>query len=228
MFKDFIRLIFPHNCPSCDNVLSRAEGAVCDECLLAIEETKFHQSPKSNELYFRFAGKVALAGAAALYFYDKRGRFKRMMQALKYGRKPQVGSFLGEFYGKMLQRDGAFANATHVIPVPLHRKRKAERGYNQSEKIAAGLAKGLGIELNTKALARVGATQTQTRKGKSARWENVKSVFELKQPVSGHVILVDDVITTGATLEACLRVLQAQETPPASIVVIALGMARFG
>lgn len=228
MFWDFIRIIFPQTCPSCDNTLNRTEGAVCDECLLAIEETHFHKNANSNELFFRFAGKVQLDGASALFFYDKRGRFKRMMQALKYGKKPQVGSFLGEYYGNLLRRDGAFSNATHVIPVPLHRSRKATRGYNQSEKIANGLAKGLGIEVDTKSLMRVGETQTQTRKGKSERWENVKSVFELKRPVTGHVLLVDDVITTGATLEACLRVLYAQDEPPASVVVIALGMARFG
>lgn len=228
MFKDLIRLIFPANCPGCENVLSKAEGAVCDECLISVEETKFHKNLKENELYYRFAGKVALDGASALFFYDKRGRFKKMMQALKYGNKPQIGSFLGEFYGKMLKREGILSNATTVIPVPLHRDRMASRGYNQSEKIAIGLAKGLGIEMDSKSLVRAKATQTQTRKGKNERWENVKSVFDLRKPVSGTVILVDDIITTGATLEACLKMFESQEVPPEAVYVLALGIARQG
>jgi ComF family protein len=198
------------------------------QCLLELGETKFHASATDNELYYRLAGKVPLAGASALFFFDKRGRFKRITQALKYGNRPQVGTFLGQYYGEKLRDAQLLNHANAIVPVPLHRSRMAERGYNQSEKIAQGLEKALGIPLVTDALARNVKTKTQTKKSQTERWENVEDAFEMRKPLSGHLILVDDVVTTGATLEACIRKLYAQTVPPQSVYVIALGMARHG
>lgn len=199
---------------------------MCVGCLLELQETGQHQQLADNELYYRLAGRVPLAGASALFYFDKRGRFKRMIQALKYKNRPQVGRYLGEYYGEKLRNLPIFTQADALVPVPLHRSRQAERGYNQSEMIAEGLSKTLGVPVNTKALLRSSKTTSQTKKTQSERWENVEHAFEMKQPIAGRILLIDDVITTGATLEACIRCLYRQPTPPESIHVLSLGMAR--
>ncbi len=228
LLRDILQLIFPKNCPGCENTLLKGEGAVCLKCLLEIGETHFHSAPQDNELYFRLAGKVPLDGAVALFYFDKRGRFKRIIQALKYGNRPQVGQFLGHFYGEKLSGIVAFSKADVIVPVPLHRSRFAERGYNQSEMIGKGLSKALGIPMVTDALVRSSKTKTQTKKSQTERWQNVEDAFELRKPLGGKLILVDDVVTTGATLEACIRELYAQPVPPEAVYVLALGMARHG
>jgi ComF family protein len=221
VLRDLLTLIFPQNCPGCDQTLQRGEGAVCLHCLLEIGQTHFHG-------HYRLAGKVPLAGASAMFYFDKRGRFKKMMQALKYGNRPQVGRFLGTHYGEVLRQVPALMQVDAIVPVPLHRSKFAQRGYNQSEMIAKGLSKAMGIPVDTRSLVRASKTETQTKKSKTERWENVKSVFEMQQPLSGKLILVDDVITTGATLEACIRILYDQPTVPTAVYVLALGMARHG
>ncbi len=228
VIRDLLHLLFPQNCPGCDNALGRGEHAVCMHCLLELEETNFHKLPADNELYYRLAGRVPLAGASAYYYFDKRGRFKKIIQALKYGNRPQVGKALGAMYGERLAGEAHLQRVDAIVPVPLHRSRFAERGYNQSEMIALGLGKSLGIKVDARSFVRNAKTDTQTKKSQTERWENVQSVFGLRQPLGGHLILVDDVITTGATLEACIRSLYAQPEPPLSIQILALGMARHG
>lgn len=196
------------------------------QCLLELGETQFHGHPADNELYYRLAGRVPIVGASALFFFDKRGRFKRITQALKYGNRPQVGTYLGHYYGEKLRKVPELTRVEAIVPVPLHRGRFAQRGYNQSERIAHGLGKALGISVVENALTRAAKTTTQTQKSKTERWENVADAFEVRKPLSGHLMLVDDVITTGATLEACIRRLYAQPLPPQSVYVLALGMTR--
>jgi ComF family protein len=226
MLRDLINLVFPRQCPGCDRDLVRGEGEVCTQCLLDIEETGFHESESDNELYYRLAGKIPLDGAFALYYFDKKGKFKKIIQALKYKKNPQVGRFLGELYGEKLKAAGAAENLSAIVPVPLHRSRLVERGYNQSEEIGKGLSKATGVPLVARALVRGEKTATQTRKSKTERWENVKDVFEMRRPLSGNILLVDDVITTGSTLEACIRTLHSQAEKPLSLRIAALGMAR--
>jgi ComF family protein len=228
LLSDLFQLIFPKNCPGCEEPLRKGEGAVCLKCLLEIGETQFHETPENNELYDRLAGKVPLSGASALFFFDKRGRFKRITQALKYGNRPQVGKYLGEYYGEKLRGTDLVTRANAIIPVPLHRDRFAERGYNQSEMIGLGLSKALGIPMVKDALLRAKRTNSQTKKSQTERWENVESAFEVRKPLGGQLILVDDVVTTGSTLEACIRTLYAQAQPPQGVYVLALGMARHG
>lgn len=225
MLRDLLNLVFPRTCPGCERDLVRGEGAVCTKCLLDIQETGFHLRENDNELYFRLAGKTPLAGAFALYYFDKKGKFKKIVQALKYKNMPQVGRFLGEFYGTQLKEAG-FPEIDAMVPVPLHRSRLVERGYNQSLEICKGISKSTGIPVVTNALVRGEKTSTQTRKGKTERWENVRDVFALRRELSGNILLVDDVVTTGSTLEACIRTLYRQSEKPDSVRIAALGMAR--
>ncbi|MFM2375567.1 MAG: hypothetical protein RLZZ165_664 [Bacteroidota bacterium] len=225
LLDDLLQLLFSRNCPGCDRPLVRGEREVCSECLLELEETKFHERPKDNELYYRLAGKVPCDGAAALFYFYKRGRLKRITTAFKYGNRPQVARFLGEYFGDRLQSAPFLRELDWIVPVPLHRSRLAQRGYNQSEMIARGLSRSTGVPVNTRALGRVIKTSTQTRKSQSERWENVKEAFEVRHPIQGTIALVDDVVTTGATLEACIRQLYAQPVPPTGVYVLILGMA---
>lgn len=226
MLDHFISLIFPKNCPGCGKSLLRQDGAVCIECLAEIRPTGFHRHPQDNELYYRVAGKVSLAGAAAYWYFDKKGRAKRIIQGLKYKNNPQAGRYLGQLWGAELAKVEFWKSVDTLLPVPLHRSREASRGYNQAAAISKGLAPALDAALPSHALVRIRKTETQTRKGKDARWQNVKDVFEVKKPLSGHVALVDDVVTTGATLEACMRALLKQPDPPAQISILCLCIAR--
>lgn len=226
MIRDLLHLLFPRKCPGCAKELVRQEGEVCLECLSEIRPTHFHKSPDNNELYNRLAGKVPINSAAALFYFDKTGRLKKIVEALKYRNNPQVGRYLGEFWAEQISGTSFFTSADVLVPVPLHRKRQKERGYNQATEIARGLALHNSAKVIESALVRSTATSSQTRKGKQERWENVRDVFEMREPLTGHLILVDDVVTTGSTLEACVRTLLAQPVPPLSIGIMTLGMAH--
>jgi len=221
MIRDINRLIFHPGCYACDRLLGRQERHVCFHCLSQMEETSFHLTPRENELYYRFAGKVPLAGATSLFFYDKAGRFQKLMQALKYQHSPQVGIFLGRYLGEML--DSSWGQA--ILPVPLHWSKEAKRGYNQAAMMGRGLSQAMGIPLMRGALSRKRRTQTQARKQGAARWKNVAGAFELKKEIPSPILLIDDVITTGSTLESCMRAMLDRQ-PELQIFVACLGMAR--
>ena len=224
MFKDFLSFIFPKKCPGCGKELVSGEGAVCMECLAEIRPAQFRQPSRENELYFRFAGRVDLVGAGAMFYFDKAGRMKRVVSALKYRNQPQVGRYLGEVWGQQMEASILADGVEAFVPIPLHPSRRRERGYNQAEEICKGLAKALDLPVLTRSLVRKRKTLTQTRKGKNERWENVQGVFEVKGDFPRHIALVDDVVTTGATIESGIRAIQAAH-PATKVTVLALAIA---
>ena len=226
MWKDLLNLVYVRDCYGCGEVLNEQERYICFDCLGQMEMTHFQEKPKDNELYYRFAGKVPIEGAAALFYFDKKGRLQKILQALKYHDAPFIGNMLGYLLGERL-KGTAFGAAEVIMPVPLHPSRMRERGYNQSLKIAEGVQEVLGIPIEENCLVRTAKTLTQTRKSKSERWENVSSAFGVKQPTKAQrILLIDDVITTGSTLEACIRTLQAQQNAVPEIYVACVGIAR--
>lgn len=153
-----------------------------------------------------FYGRVPLKQASSFYLYEKSGKIQRLLHAIKYEDQKELGYFLGKLFGNDLSIHPDFKEVDWVMPVPLHRKKLKQRGYNQSEWFAKGLAESLNKQLNTVSLERIVNTATQTRKKKFQRWENVEGIFRLdKTPdlANKHILLVDDVVTTGATIEAC-------------------------
>ena len=226
MIKHFTNLLVANSCYGCDGHLTIQEKFICFGCLSQMEETSFHENEQENELYYRLAGKIPLAGASSLFYFSKGGRLQEIMQYLKYKGAPNLGVFLGEYYGRILSGNQALNDFQAIIPVPLHRRRLLTRGYNQAEKIAIGLGKSMKLPVLSNLLTRHRQTVTQTQKGGLSRWENMAKAFRTKGVFPKKVILVDDVITTGSTLEACIRAMISGDFPPEEIFVLSIGVAK--
>lgn len=221
VITDFVSLLYPRYCFACREGLVKGEETICSGCMLELPQTNYHLDP-ANPLYKRLNGRIPLKFAAAYFLFRKGGKVQHLLHELKYNNHPEIGITLGEVYGQVLTQlqDHRFSV---IIPVPLHASRKRKRGYNQSEEFAKGLSKSLNVSY-ADALRRTTKTETQTRKTKLKRWQNVSEVFEVKNPTeieNQDVLLVDDVITTGATIEACAQVLLACGCSSISIASIA-------
>jgi ComF family protein len=222
---DFISLFFPKTCAACGYNLFANEQVICTKCLYHLPKTQFHLE-KDNPVSQVFWGRVKLEAAASLYFYRKGGKVQHMIHQLKYKGYKEIGSFLGELYGSELSSADVFKETNLIIPIPLHRKKLSKRGFNQSEIFANGLGKSMHAEVDTSSVVRTVATSTQTRKSRYKRWENVNEIFTLKNPeklAGKHILVADDVITTGATMEACVQVIL--QAPEAKVSVVSIGFA---
>jgi ComF family protein len=220
--RDFISLFFPDYCAGCFNSLVKGESLICTRCMLEMPQTHYHLQ-RENQLKLRLEGRVPLIHALGFYRFSKRGRIQHILHALKYKNQPELAVVLGRVYGQKLKE--AEFTFDLIIPVPLHATRLRKRGYNQSSKFAEGLSEILEIPFSEKVLVRSVKTDTQTRKTRLRRWENVSEVFVLTEPspIRGkHVLLVDDVVTTGATIEACAAVLHNSGCRGVSIACIAV------
>jgi ComF family protein len=223
MLKDLINLLYPLQCLACRKNLYQNESVICLECLFHLPKTNFHND-WSNAVSQLFWGRAKVEIATAFLFFTKAGKVQHLIHQLKYGKKPEIGVFLGKLFGKDLRKSPNFQEIDVIIPVPLHPKRAKFRGYNQSEKIAVGLSQTMNVPVDTTSFVRRTETDTQTRKNRFSRWENVKEVFAVDDEnalKNKHILLVDDVITTGATIEGCIRKLTAIEGVRVSVVSLA-------
>ncbi|MBL0328160.1 MAG: ComF family protein [Bacteroidetes bacterium] len=223
MLNDFISLIFPQVCASCGNSLYKNEQTLCTYCVYHLPKTNFHLN-NDNPVAKIFWGRVDIQSAAAFYGFNKGGRVQHIIHQLKYKGRKEVGFAVGKLYGYELKMCDSFKTVDTIIPVPLHSKKIKKRGYNQSEAFAEGLSVSMGVPANVKTLFRAYESETQTKKSRFSRWQNVESIFQLKDIKSlegKHVLLVDDVVTTGATLEACAQTLQQIPGIKISVATIA-------
>lgn len=206
-------LFYPELCLICARKKPAQGEMLCFTCQHKLPQTSFHLDPE-NAFMERFWGRLPIQAAAALYHFVKGGRTQQLVHQLKYNNKPVVGQRLGELYGKQLKHSPLFQDLDLIVPVPLHPKKRHQRGYNQSETFAQGLSASMGLPWLAHALERRSFTQTQTQKGRLQRMNNVLEAFHLGQEKAlrgKHILLVDDVITTGATLEACgMRLLEVE------------------
>ena len=199
------------------------EQVICTSCQYSLPLTNFHQQP-DNIVARQFWGKVNLQAAYALYYFTKGGKVQNLVHHLKYKGMQQIGHAVGNIAGGQLVKNEIFYAADVIIPVPLHRKRMKQRGYNQSTCFAEGLAQKLNAVVDDKSLVRTRATETQTKKGRFTRFENMQEVFSIIDPEklkNKHILLVDDIVTTGSTLEACAAELLKIEGVKLSIATIA-------
>jgi len=202
--EDFFSLFFPELCSGCGKNLYKSESLICTECIYHLPYTNFHID-KDNRVARQLWGRIPFNHACAYLYFQKGLRVQNLMHQLKYNNKPGVAYKLGEMYGMQLLNSEMVRDIEVIIPVPLHPARQKKRGYNQSEYFAYGLSNSLKIPVNLN-LSRKVYTQTQTRKSRFMRYENMKEVFDIAQGhnlENKHALLVDDVITTGATIEAC-------------------------
>jgi ComF family protein len=228
LINDLMSLIYPRACEACSINLYRHEYFICTQCRVNLPRSNYHRDP-ANELARTFAGRVPLTHACSFYTYEKKGRVQKLLHAIKYQDQKELGEFLGIQYGQQLKDDNVMLDVDVVIPIPLHKKKLKIRGYNQSEWFAKGIAAALSKTMDINGLTRVKETSTQTRKKKYERWENVEGIFNMhdqQRYQSKHVLLVDDVITTGATIEAAWMALK--NVPGLTLSVASIAFASKG
>jgi ComF family protein len=206
---DLLWLVFPELCAACGKALLMNERCICTHCRFHLPRTRFHLLP-DNPVVKHFWGKVKIEAASGYYYFSKGERVQQLIHQLKYKGRKDVGLLTGELYGYDLLNTAPYSSADIVVPVPLHPKKLRKRGYNQSDFFAEGIAAAMGIKFGPHVLKKIDETETQTRKHRFERFENVNKVFAVNQvsAVAGkHVLLVDDVVTTGSTLVSCAEAL---------------------
>lgn len=224
-YEDFIALVFPKTCCVCRRSLFEFENQLCKICIAKLPVTNYHLRPQENDLKTKIKGLASVGLVFSFLRFTKKGMSQRLLHQLKYKHRPELGNVLGRLYGHLLLESGYEGAWDCVVPVPLHYMKYKKRGYNQSERFARGLAEILGVECDT-GLLRVKFTETQTNKSRWQRWENVESVFDVNDAcnfVDKRVLLVDDVMTTGATVAACANTLLQNGSKQVDIAVIAAG-----
>jgi ComF family protein len=204
-FADAFHLIFPDNCLACGGHLRYSERILCTACLLDIPLVRLADS-EDNSFEQLFIGQIPYERVTAFFYYTKKNKYANLMHELKYKGNQQAGIFLGELFGNHLKNTGFTNDIDCIVPVPLHAKRKRTRGYNQSEILAQGIANSTSLPICANAVERSVNTETQTKKNKEERKQNVANIFTVSNPqlLQGkHILLLDDVITTGATTISC-------------------------
>lgn len=213
--NDFFSLFYPRLCNACNKALIKEEQCICSFCKYQLPKTRFHLE-RENQLTRVFWGRVNIETATSLLYYHKGSMVQNLIHRFKYKGKKDIGVYLGNMLGSYLKDSPLWQPADVIVPVPLHEKKFHQRGFNQSEVFATGLSEIFKKPMLKNNLIRISHTQTQTRKTRFKRWENVSTVFDLRNPddLRGkNVLIVDDVVTTGSTLESCCeKILSIQGT----------------
>lgn len=203
--SDFLHLFFPHNCEGCGSDILREDHFLCTRCIHHLPETNFI-STAFNPIEKLFYGRLPLTAAGAAYYFTKESLLQHILIQLKYKANPEAGYFLGRMMGYALEKTERFQAVDMLIPLPLNPKKEQQRGYNQANLICKGITEIWRRPIETDAVNRILFTETQTRQNRVSRWQNMEGVFSVTDPrllENKHILLIDDVITTGATLEAC-------------------------
>lgn len=223
MLKSLFNLLFPRACAGCNETLLDSEETVCTTCRHNLPYTQHYKIPE-NETWKKFYGRLPVEHASSLLYFHKEGVVQQLIHNLKYRNREDVGRLAGAIFGNDIVSVEALKTVTDVIPVPLHPKKLRERGYNQVTEFGKGIAEALGANYKENILLRKTYTKTQTKKNLAARAEIIGSAFDVAYTEADrgkHFLLVDDVITTGATLESCGRALLTIPDAKLSIITIA-------
>lgn len=220
-------LIYPETCLICEQELSSSEHSICSFCSQDLEYTHFEKYTEPTELDKLFWGRVKIEHTFSLLFFRKEKSTQQILHALKYKHSPQVGIEFGRIIGRTLKSYPLSKEIDLLVPVPIHPKKEFQRGYNQSEELANGISDILSVPVDPHFLKKQQHTGSQTRKGRFERWDNVSSVFRIGKSRSApkHIAIVDDVITTGATLESIVRTVQ-ENYPDIRVSIISLALTK--
>ncbi|MDQ3072447.1 MAG: ComF family protein [Bacteroidota bacterium] len=224
--NDLLDLFYPQACAACANTLQKDEEHICLFCQHTLPRTDFHLE-RGNPLEKVFWGRFPIEAGGAFLYFKKGSSVQELLHNIKYRGTKEAAETLGRWYGEQLREEPIFLGVDYVVPVPLHRKKLRKRGYNQSEWFGEGIAKGMGKDMDTANLIRTQNTESQTKKGRFNRWQNVAEVFRIEKNkyfAGKHVLLVDDVVTTGSTLEACAQTL-LNDDPNTKISIVTLAFA---
>jgi len=220
---DFLSLLFPRLCQSCGEPLVRNEKLICTQCISDIPCTGYHLI-RQNPLEKNFYGRCYIEKAAAWTYFRQGCKAQLLIHRLKYNGIKPLGKYMGILYGNILRSSEFCLDIDCIVAVPLHRLKERKRGFNQSFLIAEGMSSVIGIPLIDNALERIKASATQTKKQRYERWENVEGIFRVSNTESlegKHILLIDDVITTGSTIEACATELLRIKNVRVSVAALA-------
>ena len=226
ILNNLVNLFYPFHCMLCEQPLIESEQHICINCLCDLPKTSYHIS-KGNSVRDLFAGYSQINEVTAFLFFEKDGTTQRLIHSLKYYGNKTLAEHLGRMAGLELQNHGFYASIESIIPIPLHPKKEKQRGYNQSELIAKGISSVYKCQIDSKVLKRTTYTKSQTRKSVYDRNVNVEKIFEVTdiEHLHGkHVLLVDDVVTTGATVSSCIDALLY--VPEIKISIFSLSIAQ--
>jgi ComF family protein len=209
LLSPLVHLFYPHCCELCGRDLQQTDELLCLRCVQALPATHFHRY-SGNPVANVFSGRVVVQQATAAYYYNQSSGMQQLIHRFKYRQRPDIATWLGKQTGYQLQESTWIKNIDMLVPVPLFPRKEKLRGYNQATLLANGIAKVIPLPVLPATLSRQQFTATQTQKGRTDRWQNVATAFKTNGnlPAGVHVLLVDDVITTGATTEACCLALQ--------------------
>lgn len=224
---DLFRLFFPELCEVCDTPLAQGEKCMCLRCRYNLPQCNIHNSP-FNIIHQRLMRRVPICRAAAYFFYHRDSAYTNLILSAKYRGRPRIVELLAKEFAQKITADGFFDGIDLIIPVPMHRSKKLQRGYNQTDYIARGLQQISQIKITHNIIA-AKRHSTQTRKGAYSRWLNAQNTYAVENAhnLDGkHILLVDDVITTGATLLACAEALH-KAAPNATISVLTLAATEL-
>ncbi|MCH2214752.1 MAG: ComF family protein [Flavobacteriales bacterium] len=220
--NDLAKLLFPNTCVGCSQPLNAGEDSICIDCLIKLPRTNYHRL-KKNPVSDKFRGRLRISDASSFLYFARGSSVRSLIHQLKYNGRQDIGLRLGALYARDLISDG-YDRPDIIIPLPLHHSKQKLRGYNQCVPIVEGLNKYFQTEMGKATIKRVSNNPTQTRKGRFQRWENVEKIFQIAEPskiIGKHVLLIDDVITTGSTLEACGRIVLEAGASRLSVLTIA-------
>lgn len=222
ILSDFFGIFYPELCANCDNPLTHNESVICTFCRHDLPLTNF-SNYSENKITAKFYGRIHIEKAYSLLLYKEEGITKKLIHELKYRGNQKIGTFFGHWLGEILKQNNAFSDIDFIVPVPLHKKKQQQRGYNQVSKFGESISHHLGKPFLENILLRTVSSKTQTFKNRFERLNTVDKIFKLKDRTiftNKHILLIDDVITTGATLEACAK--EVQKTGNVKISILTM------
>lgn len=222
-----LHLVYPEQCLVCDKEISIQEKHLCSFCTQNISHTNFHLLEEASSMDKLFWGRVKVENTYAHIFFEKNKTSQDILFSLKYKNNSDIGVYFGKQIGETLKTQELYSTIDAVIPIPLHPKKQFIRGYNQSEALAKGICSSFLKRLDINTVKRTRHSESQTKKSRFQRWDNVNDIFKIKPTIENykHILLVDDVITTGSTLESVIVALR-KRNPELQISVATLAIAK--